>query len=313
MKPVYLEGRQTVGDMLRNVQPSKMIGSFTPEQLKLNLTMPKKAKVLARDDSQRTKSRKSKSKKSQSREGSKKPLKKTAKKGDRSKSKKKEPKKWLKEEDNITEQTLKDIKEQLQIYQDKTKDKDLEAKKVKQALVASELVTLTRDKNSARLAYDTEKLRWKEEKGRLNEEILGTCVLAGQLDIKIDENESSVRNFSTELQELIAKLKEKSQQFDEVNSKNVILEGEMVRVGCPSMEKFDRDHFTSSCKRTAEMAEYESKKTTTLESKIQLAKTRMTEMKARIANLKQEAQEVVSIYEVQKRGRTSRADVGIRI
>lgn len=233
---------------------------------------------------QRTTSKKRKTGKSKSQDKTKTEVRKKKKKAD--------SKKFIEETNKETEKVLTEIREQLEGYQDKLKGKEILDKKEKIAKLSSELTSLTRERNNLRLSYDTERLKWKEEKGKLNDGILASCVLAGQLDLTISELASSIATFKQDHDNIHKLLKQKESQFDEVNQANVGLEGEMTRAGSPMMQQYEKDHFKDTSTRILQMIDFEHKKQGTLEQKLEEKNKKIEDLKLKIESSKKESQEV---------------------
>lgn len=286
MKPVYIETRQKQG---ADTQPSfflKLLADMKTQQLKEGLSLPK-PRVL-KDERQRTKSKKRKISNSKSKEKTK-----TAGTTLKKKKKRTDTKKFVKETDAETDKVLIEIKEQLGCYQDKMKGKEIYEKKEKIVKLATELAVLTKERNNARLSYDTERMKRKEEKGRLNENLLASCKLAGQIEVNINEFNLSITSLKVECEETLARLKEKEAVFNEANQINIVLEGEMTRAGSPVIQQYEQSYFKDSSTRILEMIEFEQNKEKSLESKLTDKNNKISEIRQRIESLKNEIQEVV--------------------
>ena len=303
MKPVFIAGRL---DLTQNTNTATSFKNYLPDSLQKELLKSKKfglndGKVFQRNKSRTTKTKSSKSKEKTRTQSKSKDKNKVKKNKLRSKSRKKESKIWIQKEDQETDNILNAIKDQLEIYQNKVSITDIDEKKTKILQVSAEVLALTREKNNLRLSYDTERLKWKDQKAECCRHITDANKLASQLESQIIETIDSCKELKNDADSIFLKIEEKNKNLEQIISENVNLESEMSRICSPSLHKYEKDYLSNANTRTLEMIDFENKKNKSTEIKIESSKTKINDIRKNIEKYKIESDEVIQFKLVQKR------------
>lgn len=311
MKPTNIEGRFH-GEYSKTALAAKLLENFNKSKsdkdtarknkskdrtVKLSQRAQRKSSDLLTTKKKAPRSSNSKSKSkakpiSKSKSRTKDPKSSLKKKKIKPQSTSKKLKKSSEEEETATELALAEITRQIEIHQKQASEDQVRELKSRSETLGAELLKLTREKNNLQLSYDTDRLRWRDEKGRLNSEILKTCSGSGVLEGSTQDLGSALARVKEELETVTEALRKQSEKFDRSNELNVQLEEAMNKVGLPSVEKYDKDHFVLSHTRVTQMIEFESKKSGTLNKKIEDRQNRATELKKRVQALNKEIFEV---------------------
>lgn len=299
MKPTNIEGRFH-GDFAKTAITTKLLERFgksiadkitersTDIKEKTVKAIGKKKKPTSElETTRKSKGARSKSKKTTSM--SKKQVPSTKKKSSAIKTNKTH---LQQDDDEATEIALKEITRQIEIHQKAATDKQIAELKSKLEQRSQDLLNITRDRNSCQLSYDTDRIRLKQDRCKLNYDIIAVCTTNGNLEVDIKDLTTRVNDIRREVDDLSKGCELKSIEFDRLNIANVQLDEAMIKIGMPGIEVYDKDHYAQSRSRISLMIDGEIKTSEKLKIKIDENKSKKLNFEKKTRTLENEIFEV---------------------